>query len=336
VVLALLGLGAAASIRSPYHVALPESSHPIEAVLTIDSAAHHGVKFVTTHDIDPTWIQLPRYFGLSRHDGVIYKNDTSIELPVPDSVVKRDTRLNAIAAGLTVARKAVAVRGEGVQVLVQPASPDSPPVRSVIIRAANKPVHTVADLYGILDTLDPDKLVPLELSNGKRATLYLRAQPFLTRGYRDPLRMRTKGLEVHVTDSTIPAIEPHRTDMHITSAGLAMAIAAYEASCTVDLAQGRKVVATGSIVTDGSVIPVGGVAQKAVVARDEHADIFLVPEANLSEAIQNPAVVFSGVKIVPVANVSNAVRYLAGDADWNHGTGPVGCIRTHLDSEPAS
>ena len=61
------------------------------------------------------------------------------------------------------------------------------------------------------------------------------------------------------------------------SAGLAFALAIIDDLTPGDLTGGRRVAVTGAIARDGSVTPVGGVAQKAVAARESGAKLMLVP-----------------------------------------------------------
>jgi Lon-like protease len=68
------------------------------------------------------------------------------------------------------------------------------------------------------------------------------------------------------------------------SAGLAYALAVADLLARQDYAAGRTVAATGTIRPDGGVGEVGGVEQKAIAARREGAQLFLVPREELQEA----------------------------------------------------
>ena len=94
------------------------------------------------------------------------------------------------------------------------------------------------------------------------------------------------------------------------SAGLAFTLQVLDALSEGDLTGGLRVAATGSIGLDGSVGPVGGVAQKAAALEHHAIDLFLVPEAELDRAA---ALVGSGVRVEPVATLDDALRILAGD-----------------------
>ena len=68
------------------------------------------------------------------------------------------------------------------------------------------------------------------------------------------------------------------------SAGLAYALELLDVLTPGELTGGRVVAATGDLQADGTVGPIGGVAQKAVTVRRAGAKVFLVPRANLDEA----------------------------------------------------
>ncbi|HVM41127.1 MAG TPA: S16 family serine protease [Acidimicrobiia bacterium] len=93
------------------------------------------------------------------------------------------------------------------------------------------------------------------------------------------------------------------------SAGLAFALAVIDQLTEGELTGGNVVAVTGAIEPDGTVTPVGGVAQKAVAARRAGARLMLVPadEKEVSEA-QSLA---GSMPVVGVANLEDALRALA-------------------------
>ena len=91
------------------------------------------------------------------------------------------------------------------------------------------------------------------------------------------------------------------------SAGLAFALDVME-ELGRDVDRGRKVAATGELELDGTVLPVGGLKQKTIGARDHGMDVLLVPAGeNAAEARQ-----FAGdLQVIPVRTFSQALRRLA-------------------------
>ena len=91
------------------------------------------------------------------------------------------------------------------------------------------------------------------------------------------------------------------------SAGLAFALDIIDELGPSDIDHGERVVATGEIALDGRVEEIGGIKQKTFGARDAHADVFLVPDANAAGARKYA----NGLRIIPVSNLSEALHALA-------------------------
>jgi len=89
------------------------------------------------------------------------------------------------------------------------------------------------------------------------------------------------------------------------SAGLAFALDIVD-ELGEDLDRGRTVVATGALALDGIVLPIGGVKQKAIGARDAGADVFLVPDANYEEA----RAAVEDLEVIPVSTFDEALSVL--------------------------
>lgn len=70
------------------------------------------------------------------------------------------------------------------------------------------------------------------------------------------------------------------------SAGLVFSLAVYDTLTKGSLTGGHRVAGTGEIFPDGSVGPIGGIQQKIAGARDDGAELFLVPIENCADALQ--------------------------------------------------
>jgi len=90
------------------------------------------------------------------------------------------------------------------------------------------------------------------------------------------------------------------------SAGLAFTLAVLDVLTEGELTGGRTVAVTGTILDDGSVGPVGGVAQKAAAAAGAGAEVLLVPADEEAEARGRD----HGLEIVPVATLDDALEAL--------------------------
>jgi Lon-like protease len=91
------------------------------------------------------------------------------------------------------------------------------------------------------------------------------------------------------------------------SAGLAFALDVAE-KLGHDVDRGHRVVATGEMCLDGSVLPVGGLKQKTIGARRSGADVFLVPAGENAQDARRYA---GNMRVIPVQTYRQALRALA-------------------------
>ena len=103
------------------------------------------------------------------------------------------------------------------------------------------------------------------------------------------------------------------------SAGLMFALGIVDKLDRVDLTGGRFVAGTGAIEADGTVRPIGGIAQKLIAARRKGATVFLVPADNCDEA---RAAAPDGLQLVKAGTLREA---LVGLRVIRDGGDPVGC-----------
>jgi PDZ domain-containing secreted protein len=90
------------------------------------------------------------------------------------------------------------------------------------------------------------------------------------------------------------------------SAALLIAVAVADLASADDLAAGRRVSGTGALEADGTVAPVGSVADKLRAAEDAGADVFLVPAAQEAEA----RAAATTAEVLPVEDVAGALAAL--------------------------
>ncbi len=96
------------------------------------------------------------------------------------------------------------------------------------------------------------------------------------------------------------------------SAGLAFTLGVLDLLTAGDLMGGDAVAATGVIRADGSIGPIGGVAQKAAAARRDGVDLLLVPAELAPEDLARAReLAGDATRIVAVATLDDALRELA-------------------------
>ena len=98
------------------------------------------------------------------------------------------------------------------------------------------------------------------------------------------------------------------------SGGLIFALGIIDKLTVQDLVRSRNIAGTGTISTDGQVGPIGGIAEKIIGAEKAGVQIFFTPVENCSDLVNVDQILKnqgpSGMKIVPVATLSEAVSIL--------------------------
>lgn len=135
-----------------------------------------------------------------------------------------------------------------------------------------------------------------------------------------------------ISTAELLEIVPEQSDKKVTidageiggpSAGLLFSLEIYNQLTPGDLSKGYRIAGTGTIDSNGNVCSIGGIRQKIVAADREKADIFFAPadrkkgECNLiadvpnaSDAADQAQKIRTKMKVVPVATLEDAVRYL--------------------------
>ena len=96
-----------------------------------------------------------------------------------------------------------------------------------------------------------------------------------------------------------------------SSAGFMTALAIYDSLIEEDLTNGLKIAGTGTISSDGTVGPIGGIPYKLGGAVNGDADLFFVPAGdNYEEAIRIKKERGYAIEIVEIKTFDDAINYL--------------------------
>ncbi len=195
--------------------------------------------------------------------------------------------------------------GDGAEIVdVAPSLPASALLRAldVIVGIDDRPVADSADVVAGIQAHRPGDVVHLRLERDGRpvevdATLGQGDDGGPLLGVRLTTRVK---LPFEITIDSGKVVGP--------SAGLAYALELLDVLTPGELTGGMVVAATGDLRADGTVGPIGGVAQKAITVRRAGADVFLVPSANLEEARSRAG----DLQVLPVDSFDDALRVLGG------------------------
>jgi PDZ domain-containing protein len=218
----------------------------------------------------------------------------------------------AAAVGLRALGCEVAIETSGAEVAL--VLPDSPAEAAglepgdLIVEVDGTPVEGPEALRGVLAGVEPGDTVDVTYErDGKPVDVTVG-----TRGADDNPSRAVMGVQVDQGAAVDLPVEVTIDAKGVggPSAGLVFALGIVD-ELGPDVDQGRKVVATGELALDGTVIPIGGIKQKTIAARQDGADIFVVPLDNAAEARRYA----DGLEIVPVRTFDEAVAALGVPAD---------------------
>lgn len=158
-------------------------------------------------------------------------------------------------------------------------------ITDVIFEVAGEPIQFADELVAAVQELSPGDSLELTVrhfdDSVETVSIDLGAVP-------DDPAVAQLGVEVttHELTADFP-IDVVIDSGEVTgpSAGLAFTLGVIDVLTPGELTGGKSVATTGTINLDGSVGPVGGVAQKAVAARESGVDLFIVPASEVDLAL---------------------------------------------------
>jgi PDZ domain-containing protein len=218
------------------------------------------------------------------------------------------SQLVAITVALRQLGREVDVEAIGAEVvLVQPDAPADGEleVGDVIVAAEGEDVTSTSDLQGAMSDLSPGDEASLTVERGEGEQIDL---TLATRASNQEPERAVVGVQVQdAEDFQFPVdIEIDAGSIGGPSAGLAFALNIVD-ELGDDVDGGRTIVATGELTLEGDVLPIGGIKQKVIGAREAGADVFLVPDRNAADAREAA----DGLEIVAVSDFGEALSALA-------------------------
>ncbi len=175
----------------------------------------------------------------------------------------------------------------------------------VIVSVNGAPTITISALRAQLARVHPGGTVTLGIRRGgKRLTVTVTT----IRDPSEPSRAIIGFQPDQAADIHLPLrVQISSGDIGGPSAGLPFALEVMEKlGRKVD--HGYRVAATGELLLDGTVAPIGGVKQKTIGAREANADVFLVPAGDNATEARRYA---HGLRIIAVQTFPQALRALA-------------------------
>jgi PDZ domain-containing protein len=210
----------------------------------------------------------------------------------------------AAAVGLQAAGYQVSVSGGGVEVMgVITGSPADGTLKvgDVITAIDGRPIQLASDLQAATEKASAGQTVTLTVVRGNQQVQIPVQLRRLSQLGRPGLGVALRTIAPKIT---LPfPVKVKNQEIGGPSAGLMMSLGVYSLASGDDLSRGRVVAGTGTIDLNGTVGPVGGVAEKIVGAEQRGARIFLVPT---SEAPDARKAGLTDVNIIPVDTFAQA------------------------------
>jgi Lon-like protease len=226
-----------------------------------------------------------------------------------------ESRKAAAAAAAEAAGLDVQLNGNGAEII--DVLKDSPAdgkfrVGDVISSANGTPIKLVSDLIALTTVHPAGTTFEVTLKRGSR-TMTVPVRSAKLEGFNSTntgigIVTTTKDLDVDLP------FEAKFKDRNIggPSAGLVYALLIADLLDPTDVAQDRRIAASGTVQLDGAVGPVGGLHEKLRAAEEADADVFLVPQSELDAV--NRSETTSRVTTVGVADLKDAIGVLNGVA----------------------
>jgi ATP-dependent Lon protease len=111
---------------------------------------------------------------------------------------------------------------------------------------------------------------------------------------------KNKEIHIHLPEGAIPKDGP--------SAGITLAMAMYSAIRNIPAK--NDVAMTGEITLRGKILPIGGLNEKLVAAKNSGIKLVLIPKDNEKDLQEVKKEVMENLKIIPLSNISEAIPYV--------------------------
>ncbi len=229
--------------------------------------------------------------------------------------VFEESQKAAAAAAAQAAGLDVTISGTGAEVVdVVQDSPSDGQMRvgDVVVAVDGTPINLVSDLVGFTTVRPAGTTFEMTVQRGDR-TLTVP----LTSARLEGFNPTSTGVGIITTTRNLDVSLPFEvtfTDRNIggPSAGLIYALMIADLLDAEDVAQNRRIAASGTIQLDGMVGAVGGLKEKRLAAGEAGVDVFLVPESELEDV--NLADGESDVPTIGVDDLEDALGALNGRA----------------------
>ena len=326
-------------VSVPYYVYRPGTAEAVKPMVRVAEGdpEEAGAFLLTTVRMGQTNVaglilaQFNRQWEVRKKADVL-RGESEQEYVTRQEYIMLDSQSNAIQAAYRKADIPYQIRSQGVVVMRTIAGMPADGVLRPgdrIVTIDGKPINTHREIVDFLKTKrEGDTVEVIVKRSDEEESFTIAVKPFGDTARGDAAQRPGLGITTAELLSIVPEHDGKRVtidagDIGGPSAGLMFALEIYNQLTPGDLTKGYRVAGTGTIDPQGNVCSIGGIRHKIVAADREKADVFFAPidrkagecglnvdVRNFSDALDQAKMIGSSMKVVPVATLEEALRYL--------------------------
>ncbi|MDR7076399.1 PDZ domain-containing protein [Neobacillus niacini] len=308
----------------PYYVSKPGIAKELAPIIQVNGGSEGKGSFMLTtvrmgraNIYSYVEAKLFDYVELYPLEAILHETETQEEYNARQLHMMAGSKLNAIEVAYKNAGYPVEYEYKGVYVVqVVPDMPAEGKLQSGdrIIKVDGQKFASSENFIDYVGKKKAGDQIELSvIRKDKTKTEKITVQPFKE----DPKKV---GIGISLVDDKEIIVNPKVTvktdEIGGPSAGLMFSLEIYDQLMEEDFTKGYKIAGTGTIDSEGTVGPIGGIDQKIVAADKAGAEIFFAPnekgskDSNYNLAVKTARDIDSKIKIVPVDVIDDAINYL--------------------------
>ncbi len=281
-----------------------EKDYPGELGMAYVSMFKANIPSIILAAILPNW-------DVMKATDVLNEKETDADMEYRDKIAFNSANSNAIIAAFALTDRQILITDEqNIVVYITPEATTNLKIGDQIISFAEQSAFDFKQLTTYIKEQEVGTIVNLKV---KRQNKIIKTT---AKVYED---QKTKYLGLQIIKNYVYQTNPTVTinfekDESGPSGGLMTALAIYEDLTNTNLTQGRKIIGTGTIDSDGQVGEIGGIKYKLLGARKAHAEMFICPLENLAEALKIKKQEALKIDIIGVHTLEEAINVLKGNS----------------------
>lgn len=325
-------------VRLPFFVFMPGTAEEIKPMVTVPKGSDEekGTLMLTTVRVADANVvnyivgMLHPYEEIQPKASVLRQGESEQEYTQRQEYVMLTSQSSAMQAAYSHAKVPFHISHEGVMVLQTLPGLSGEKVLKpgdILLKAGDKEVKVAQDLLDALKGKKAGESIAITYARKKveqQAELTLGALPKQEGEQGEPRA------GIGVVPADMQSVKADQADQQVSikageiggpSAGLMFSLEIFNQLVPEDITKGYRIAGTGTIETDGTVGPIGGIQHKIIAADREKADYFFAPKdvtypdgtkvLNYSDAVERANQIKTKMKVVEIGTMDDALKFLA-------------------------